>query len=77
MPERCADGSFTVASNQRGHMYMKELAALQLKVHSFNMLDKNVWTDFLMKLEKLQETTGMHVQWFSQDLTPTGSQLIR
>ena len=63
MAKRCAEGSFTVASNRRGHMYLKELAALRLKVRSFSMLDKNVWTDFLMKLEKLQETAGMHVAY--------------
>ena len=54
LAKKLANKDFDVPSNRRGFMFLKELAAQRMKVRSFSMLDRNAWTDFMMKLEKLQ-----------------------
>ena len=60
LAKKLANKDFDVPSNRRGFMFLKELAAQRMKVRSFSMLDRNAWTDFMMKLEKLQGT-AVHV----------------
>lgn len=63
MAVRSREVCLAISANRRGFLHLKELSAIQTAVKSFNMLDKDVWVDFMMKLDTLSSSTDIHVSY--------------
>ena len=58
LAEKCSKKELHVPLNCRDFLHFQELSALRMKARRFNMLDGNAWVDFMLKLEKLKETSA-------------------
>ena len=56
-----------IPGNRRGFMHLKELHALSAKLRAFHMKDRNMWTDFMLKLEALKDSSGILLDYQSYD----------
>ena len=52
-----------IPPHRRERLHPKELSAIQFTIKSFNMIDKDVWIDFMMKLDRLASTPGVTVEY--------------
>jgi len=63
LAKKRAEASLVVPSNRRECMHLAELSALRHKLRTFNMLDDNAWTDFMLKLDRLKSSSSVEVAY--------------
>ena len=63
MSLKCALERDKIPPNRRDCLHLKELSMIQFAIKSLNMMDKDVWVDFMMKLDCHAITPGITVEY--------------
>lgn len=53
----------SIPANRREYLHLKQLSAIQASVKACNMLDKDAWVDFIMKLDNLAKCPQVYVRY--------------